>query len=53
MWTEAAEQAFQEIKGRLTITHILILPDFQQPFELHGWNWGRVQPAQQTNCLLQ
>ena len=35
-WTEAAEQAFQEIKGRLTITHILILPDFQQPFELHA-----------------
>ena len=36
MWTEAAEQAFQEIKERLTTTPILILPDFQQPFELHA-----------------
>ena len=35
-WTEAAEQAFQEIKERLTTTPILILPDFQQPFELHA-----------------
>ncbi|PKI55969.1 hypothetical protein CRG98_023645 [Punica granatum] len=34
-WIEGAEAAFQEIKERLTIAPILVLPDFQQPFELH------------------
>jgi hypothetical protein len=35
-WTLEAEQAFQEIKRRLTTPPILALPDFTQPFELHA-----------------
>lgn len=34
-WTDAAEEAFQQIKQRLTTAPILVLPDFSQPFELH------------------
>ncbi|PKI37241.1 hypothetical protein CRG98_042368, partial [Punica granatum] len=34
-WTEEAETAFQKIKEGLTTAPILVLPDFQQPFELH------------------
>ncbi|PKI58591.1 hypothetical protein CRG98_021054 [Punica granatum] len=34
-WIEGAETAFQKIKKRLTTAPILVLPDFQQPFELH------------------
>ncbi|PKI52839.1 hypothetical protein CRG98_026787 [Punica granatum] len=35
-WTEGAEAAFLKIKERLTTAPILVLPDFQQPFELHS-----------------
>ncbi|PKI44058.1 hypothetical protein CRG98_035545 [Punica granatum] len=35
-WTEGAETAFQKIKERLMTAPILVLPDFQQPFELHS-----------------
>ena len=35
-WTKEAEDAFQLIKVCLTTTPILVLPDFSQPFELHG-----------------
>ncbi|PKI57954.1 hypothetical protein CRG98_021669 [Punica granatum] len=35
-WTKGAEAAFQEIKERLTTALILVLPDFQQPFDLHS-----------------
>ncbi|PKI60289.1 hypothetical protein CRG98_019344 [Punica granatum] len=35
-WTEGAETTFQKIKERLTTAPILVLPDFQQPFELHS-----------------
>ncbi|PKI33813.1 hypothetical protein CRG98_045797 [Punica granatum] len=35
-WTEGVEAAFQEIKEHLTIAPILVMPDFQQPFELHS-----------------
>ncbi|PKI37799.1 hypothetical protein CRG98_041810, partial [Punica granatum] len=34
-WTKGAETASQKIKERLTTTPILVLSDFQQPFELH------------------
>ncbi|PKI31978.1 hypothetical protein CRG98_047631 [Punica granatum] len=34
-WTEGAEATFQEIKECLTTAAILVLPDFQLPFELH------------------
>ena len=36
MWTDEAEQAFEQIKKRLTSAPILVLPDFHQPFELHS-----------------
>ncbi|PKI77049.1 hypothetical protein CRG98_002552 [Punica granatum] len=35
-WTKGAETTFQKIKERLTTIPILVLPDFQQPFELHS-----------------
>ena len=34
-WTDEAEAAFKDIKSRLTIAPVLILPNFQHPFELH------------------
>ena len=34
-WTKEAEDAFQLVKVGLTITPILVLPDFSQLFELH------------------
>ncbi|PKI68069.1 hypothetical protein CRG98_011665 [Punica granatum] len=35
-WTESVEAVFQEIKEHLTTVPILVLPDFQQPLELHS-----------------
>ena len=34
-WTTDVESAFMEIKRRLTIAPLLVLPDFSLPFELH------------------
>ena len=31
-WTQAAQQAFDELKVAMTRTPVLALPDFQQPF---------------------
>ncbi|PKI48365.1 hypothetical protein CRG98_031218 [Punica granatum] len=35
-WTEGAKATFQKIKEHLTTASILVLLDFQQPFELHS-----------------
>lgn len=35
VWTKAASESFQQIKVKLTLTPILVLPDFELPFELH------------------
>lgn len=35
MWTQEASQAFELIKTKLTTAPILVLPDFDLPFELH------------------
>ena len=35
LWTIEATKTFNQIKEKLTTTHILALPDFSQPFELH------------------
>ncbi|KAK6115419.1 hypothetical protein DH2020_007688 [Rehmannia glutinosa] len=35
--TPAAETAFIDIKKKLTTTHVLVLPDFSMPFELHSY----------------
>ncbi|PKI33459.1 hypothetical protein CRG98_046151, partial [Punica granatum] len=35
-WTEGAKTVFQKIKERLTTAPTLVLPDFQQLFELHS-----------------
>ncbi|PKI72878.1 hypothetical protein CRG98_006746 [Punica granatum] len=35
-WTEGAETTFQKIKECLTTAPILVLSNFQQPFELHS-----------------
>ncbi|PKI56654.1 hypothetical protein CRG98_022942 [Punica granatum] len=35
-WTEGTEMAFQKIKESLKTAPILVLSDFQQPFELHS-----------------
>ncbi|PKI38558.1 hypothetical protein CRG98_040991 [Punica granatum] len=35
-WTNGAEMAFQKFKKRLTTATILVLLNFQQPFELHS-----------------
>ena len=35
LWTTEATKAFHQIKEKLTTAHILVLPDFSQPFELH------------------
>ena len=35
-WTSEVEESFQRIKEQLTTAHILVLPDFSQPFELHN-----------------
>ena len=34
-WSEAAANAFEEIKCKLTTAPVLALPDFSKPFELH------------------
>ena len=34
-WTDEAEAAFKDIKSHLTTVPVLILPNFQHPFELH------------------
>ena len=34
-WSEAATKAFEVIKLKLTTTPLLVLPDFEVPFELH------------------
>ena len=34
-WIKEAKDTFQLIKVRLTITPILVLSDFSQPFEFH------------------
>lgn len=35
IWSEAASNAFEEIKRKLTTAPVLVLPDFHLPFELH------------------
>ncbi|KAK0585480.1 hypothetical protein LWI29_029166 [Acer saccharum] len=35
VWIIEAEQAFQEIKRRLTTALVLVLPGFMSPYELH------------------
>nr|GEV51835.1 reverse transcriptase domain-containing protein [Tanacetum cinerariifolium] len=35
LWTIEANAMFHEIKCKLTYAHILVLPDFSLPFELH------------------
>lgn len=35
VWTEQAVAAFELIKAKLTTALILVLPDFDSPFELH------------------
>ena len=34
-WSDEATQAFEKIKQKLTMAHVLTLPDFSKPFELH------------------
>ena len=34
-WSDAATEAFAEIKQKLTTAPVLSLPDFSNPFELH------------------
>lgn len=34
-WTKEADDAFSLIKAKLTTAPILVLPDFDAPFELH------------------
>ena len=35
LWTESCQQAFDELKNRLTSKPILALPDFNRPFVVH------------------
>ncbi|CAA7028462.1 unnamed protein product [Microthlaspi erraticum] len=35
VWSEEAQEAFRVIKQKLTSAPLLVLPDFEQPFELH------------------
>lgn len=35
-WTKEAKEPFEEVKRRLTNAHILVLPKFNVPFELHA-----------------
>lgn len=35
VWTTEVEHAFEEIKGKVTTILILVLLNFEQPFELH------------------
>jgi hypothetical protein len=34
-WTPACEASFQELKKRLTITPILVMPDMEKPFSIY------------------
>ena len=34
-WTSECERSFQELKGKLTTTPVLILPDPHGPFEVY------------------
>jgi hypothetical protein len=46
-WTPSCEDSFQELKKRLTIAPVLVMPDMEKPFSIYCDASG-----QELGCVL-